>query len=49
MSGGSLADLAAAAAAVLLAGAMEKVLHMTMAYAYERTQFGKPIGRRHRE
>lgn len=45
MSGGSLADLTAAAAAVLLAGAMEKVLHMTVAYANERMQFGKPIGR----
>jgi len=31
--------------AVLLAGAMERVLESTLGYANERAQFGKPIGR----
>jgi len=44
-SGAGLAELAATAAAALLAGAMERVLHMTIDYANERSQFGKPIGR----
>jgi acyl-CoA dehydrogenase len=31
--------------AVLMAGAMQKVLESTLAYANDRAQFGKPIGR----
>lgn len=37
--------LAAAAYAGLIAGAMDRVLAMTLDYANQRTQFGKPIGR----
>jgi len=40
-----LDTLSAAAYAGLLAGAMERVLAMTLDYANQRTQFGKPIGR----
>ncbi|AVG40341.1 acyl-CoA dehydrogenase [Achromobacter insolitus] len=43
--GPSLAPLAAAAYAGLIAGAMERVLAMTLDYANQRSQFGKPIGR----
>lgn len=37
--------VAACAHSALLAGAMQRVLEMTVAYASERSQFGKPIGR----
>ncbi|MCY1522254.1 Acyl-CoA dehydrogenase FadE27 [compost metagenome] len=37
--------LAATAYAGLIAGAMERVLAMTLDYANQRAQFGKPIGR----
>lgn len=40
-----LDTLSAASYAGLLAGAMERVLAMTLDYANQRTQFGKPIGR----
>jgi hypothetical protein len=35
----------AAVTAALLAGAMEKAVEMSIAYANERVQFGKPIGK----
>lgn len=41
----SLAGLAAASYAPLLAGAANRVLEMTLEYANQRTQFGKNIGR----
>jgi alkylation response protein AidB-like acyl-CoA dehydrogenase len=44
----SLADWAASGAAVtagLMAGAMERLVEMTIAYANDRVQFGKPIGK----
>ncbi|MNX71963.1 Crotonobetainyl-CoA dehydrogenase [compost metagenome] len=40
-----LADLAAAAYAGLIAGAADRVLALTLDYANQRAQFGKPIGR----
>lgn len=40
-----LDELAAAACAGLIAGAMDRVLAMTLDYANQRQQFGKPIGR----
>jgi alkylation response protein AidB-like acyl-CoA dehydrogenase len=40
-----LRALAAAVHASLLAGAMKKIFDLTMAYANERVQFGKPIGK----
>ncbi|MCD0501830.1 acyl-CoA dehydrogenase family protein, partial [Bordetella petrii] len=40
-----LADLAATASAGLIAGALERILHLTVEYANQRSQFGKPIGR----
>ncbi|MBU1358334.1 MAG: acyl-CoA dehydrogenase [Gammaproteobacteria bacterium] len=40
-----LAPLAALLHAGLLAGAMKRCFDMTMAYANERVQFGKPIGK----
>jgi alkylation response protein AidB-like acyl-CoA dehydrogenase len=40
-----LQALGAAVHAALLAGAMQRVFGMTMAYANERVQFGKPIGK----
>jgi acyl-CoA dehydrogenase len=40
-----LQALAAALHAALLAGAMKRVFGLTMAYANERVQFGKPIGK----
>lgn len=40
-----LEALAAALHASLLSGAMKKVFDLTMAYANERVQFGKPIGK----
>ncbi|MFD4839205.1 acyl-CoA dehydrogenase family protein [Achromobacter sp. NPDC058515] len=43
--GAPLAELAAAAYAGLIAGAMDRVLAMTLDYANQRVQFGKPIGR----
>lgn len=42
---GRLLALGAAVHAALLAGAMQRVFGMTMAYANERVQFGKPIGK----
>lgn len=41
----ALETLAAAAYTGLIAGAMDRVLAMTLDYANQRTQFGKPIGR----
>ena len=41
---GRLQALAAALHAALLAGAMKRVFDMTMEYANDRVQFGKPIG-----
>lgn len=35
----------ATATAALMAGALERILEMTLAYANERIQFGKPIGK----
>ncbi|KRA02481.1 acyl-CoA dehydrogenase [Achromobacter sp. Root565] len=40
-----LETLAASAYTGLIAGAMDRVLAMTLDYANQRTQFGKPIGR----
>lgn len=37
--------LGALASAALLAGAQERVFELTLAYANERSQFGKPIGK----
>jgi alkylation response protein AidB-like acyl-CoA dehydrogenase len=37
--------IGAAATAALMAGALEKILEMTLTYANERIQFGKPIGK----
>lgn len=44
-AGADLADLAAVAYAGLIAGALERILSMTVEYTNQRTQFGKPIGR----
>lgn len=44
-NGAPLDVLAAAAYAGLIAGALERVLAMTLDYANQRSQFGKPIGR----
>lgn len=44
-SGPALDTLAAVAYAGLMAGAMERVLDMTLAHANARTQFGRAIGR----
>ncbi len=41
----TLETLAAAGYATLIAGAMERVLAMTLDYPNQRSQFGKPIGR----
>ena len=41
----ALDELAAASYAALIAGAMDRVLAMTLDYANQRSQFGKPIGR----
>ena len=43
--GAALEELAAIAYAGLIAGAMDRVLAMTLDYANQRTQFGKAIGR----
>lgn len=40
-----LAALAAVLSAAAIAGAADRLLEMTVAYADERSQFGKPIGR----
>ena len=40
-----LPDLAALAYTGLMSGAMERILALTLDYANQRTQFGKPIGR----
>ncbi|TXL64636.1 acyl-CoA dehydrogenase family protein [Zeimonas arvi] len=45
MAGDALAALGAALRAAQLAGAMRRVLAMTVRYAGEREQFGRPIGR----
>ena len=42
---GGLRSLAAILRAALIAGAAERITQMTAAYANERIQFGKPIGR----
>lgn len=42
---GGLRALAALLRAALIAGAADRLMAMTVAYANERTQFGKPIGR----
>jgi acyl-CoA dehydrogenase len=42
---GGLRALAALLRASLIAGAADRLMAMTVAYANERTQFGKPIGR----
>ncbi|WP_454674731.1 acyl-CoA dehydrogenase family protein [Achromobacter pestifer] len=44
-SGTLLDELSATAYAGLMAGAMDRVLALTLDYANTRTQFGKPIGR----
>lgn len=38
-------EAAAAITAALMAGAMQRVFDMTLSYANDRTQFGKPIGK----
>lgn len=43
--GGAIAVFGAALHAALLAGAMQKVFDMTLAYANDRRQFGKSIGK----
>jgi acyl-CoA dehydrogenase len=43
--GGAIAAFGAALHAALLAGAMQKVFDMTLAYANDRRQFGKSIGK----
>lgn len=43
--GCGLDTLCAAGTAALLAGAADRVLELTLAYANQRKQFGKPIGR----
>jgi acyl-CoA dehydrogenase len=43
--GGAIAVFGAALYAALLAGAMQKVFDMTLAYANDRRQFGKSIGK----
>jgi len=45
LGAGSLACLGAALRAAQLAGAMRSVLRMTVRYAGDREQFGRPIGR----
>lgn len=43
--GGGLRPVAALCRAAAMAGAAERLLEMTVAYANDRVQFGKPIGR----
>jgi acyl-CoA dehydrogenase len=38
-------ELGAAVTALLIAGALERVLEMTIGYANDRSQFGRPIGK----
>lgn len=45
VDGGALASLGAALRAAQLAGAMRRAMAMTVQYAGEREQFGRPIGR----
>jgi acyl-CoA dehydrogenase len=45
LDGKALRPIAAALRALLISGAAERVMEMTVAYANERVQFGKPIGK----
>ncbi len=45
VDGSALRPVAAALRALLISGAAGRVLEMTVAYANERSQFGKPIGK----
>ncbi|QGP80596.1 acyl-CoA dehydrogenase family protein [Sphingobium sp. CAP-1] len=45
VDGRALRPIAAILRALLMSGATERVMEMTVAYANERTQFGKPIGK----
>ncbi|EQB14272.1 hypothetical protein L288_01915 [Sphingobium quisquiliarum P25] len=45
LDGKALRAVAAMLRAILISGAAERVMEMTVAYANERSQFGKPIGK----
>lgn len=45
LDGKALRPVAAMLRAILISGAAERVMEMTVAYANERSQFGKPIGK----
>ena len=45
LDGKALRPIAAVLRALLISGAAERVMEMTVAYANERVQFGKPIGK----
>lgn len=45
LGGGAILMLGAMMRAAQIAGALERVLELTVAYANERTQFGRPIGK----
>jgi acyl-CoA dehydrogenase len=45
IEGKALRPIAAVLRALLISGAAERVMEMTVAYANERVQFGKPIGK----